>query len=180
VRVLPPPALIATVETEHVADFLGLPLWIWQLANLIAFLMVLLHFVAKPLAEAFRRRQLDIAERLREAQERRAEAARLEAEIHERLVRVDRELEEIRAQGVAEGEAARASLLERAEQESERVRREAEQEIERRLVAAKKELRRAAADLTAAVARQLLAGEITEKDRQRLLEESLRQLAERA
>lgn len=178
-RVLPDPALFAAVEAEHVANFLGLPLWIWQLANLIAFLAVLLHFVARPLAEAFRKRQLDVAERLRQAEEHRAEAARLEAEIHERLARVDRELEEIRARGVAEGEAARTSLLERAEQESERVRREAEQEIQRRLAAAKGELRRAAADLTASVARQLLAGEMTDKDRQRLLEESLQQLAER-
>ena len=167
------------LETESVPALLGIPLWIWQLANLIAFLAVLFHFVARPLAEAFRKRQLDVAERLRQAQERRAQAARLETEIHERLARLDRELEEIRARGVAEGETARASLLERADQESERVYREAEQQIERRLAAAKGELRRAAADLTASAARQLLAGEMTEKDRLRLFEESLRQLAER-
>ncbi|MGH9317296.1 MAG: hypothetical protein ACRD1P_09325 [Thermoanaerobaculia bacterium] len=170
----------ALFEAEGVADFLGIPLWIWQLANLVAFLAVLLHFVARPVVEAFRKRQQDIAERLRQAQERRAQAARLETQIHERLARVDRELEEIRARGVAEGEAARASLLERADQESERVRREAEQEIERRLAAAKAQLRQAAADLTSSAARQLLAGEMTEEDRRRLFEESLRQLAERA
>ncbi len=173
-------ALFAAGEAEHAAGFLGVPLWIWQLANLIAFLAVLFHFVARPLADAFRKRQLEVAERLRQAQERRAEAARLGAEIHERLARLDRELEEIRARGVAEGEAARAELMERAEQESERVRREAGQEIERRLAAAKGELRRAAADLTASAARQLLAGQLTEEDRRRLFEESLRQLAERA
>jgi F-type H+-transporting ATPase subunit b len=180
VSVPPGPSLVAAVEVDHVAQFLGLPLWIWQLANLIAFLAVLLHFVAGPLAEAFRKRQLEVAERLRQALKFRADAARLEVEIHERLARLDQELEEIRARGVAEGEAARASLLERAEQESERVRREAEEEIQRRLAVAKGELRRTAADLTASVAAQLLAGEMTEKDRQRLFEESLQQLAQRS
>lgn len=169
----------ALLEAEGAAEFLGLPLWIWQLVNLAAFLAVLLYFVARPLAEAFRKRRQDVADRLRQAQERRAEAARLETEIHERLACLDRELEEIRARGVAEGETARASLLERAELESDRIRRDAEQDIERRLTAAKAQLRRAAADLTAAAARDLLAGEMTEADRRRLLDESLHLLADR-
>ena len=173
-------ALLSEVGAEHAAGPLGIPQWIWQLANLVAFFGLLLYFGARPLTQIFRQRQLEVERRRKEAQERRAEAARLEAEIHERLARLDLELAQVRARGVAEGEAARASLIERAEQEAERVRREAEQEIERRLESAKADLRRAAADLTASAARELVAAQMTEEDRRRLFEESVERLRQRA
>lgn len=172
--------LLSGAPAEHGAGPLGVAQWIWQLANLLAFLAVLYYFAARPLTQMFRQRQLDVERRLKEAEERRAEAARLEAQIHERLARLDRDLAEVRARGVAEGEAARASLIERVDQEAERVRSDAEQEIERRLEAAKADLRRAAADLTAAAARELVAAQTTEEDRRRLLDESLGRLSQRA
>jgi F-type H+-transporting ATPase subunit b len=164
---------------EHETEgFLGLPMWIWQLANLIGFLAVLWYLVARPLAQAFRRRQEAIEERIREARTRREEAARLETEIHERMARLDQELADVRARGLTEGEAARAALLQRADEEADRVRREAEEEIGRRLAFAREELRRAAADLTAASALERLSAEITTDDRRRLLEESVGRLSE--
>jgi F-type H+-transporting ATPase subunit b len=174
-----PLSLLAQEAQEHAPTFLGLPLWLWQLANLVAFLAVLLYFVARPLAAMFRNRQLAVEERLREAKALRAEAERLGAEVHERMARLDDEIAEIRARGVAEGEAERAALTEKADREVERVRREAEQEIGRHLAAAKLELRRTAADLTAGAAREMLSAQITEEDRRRLLEEGVSQLAEK-
>ena len=173
---LPLLALFSAAEegAEHAAEtFLGLPLWIWQLANLILFLGVLLYFVARPLAAAFRARQVAVEERLEEARKRRAEAEHLESQIRERMARLDSEIAEIRARGVAEGESEKEELVKRAGSDAERVRREAEEEIGRRLDAAKEELRRAAADLTSAAARDLVAAQITEEDRRRLLEESV-------
>jgi F-type H+-transporting ATPase subunit b len=173
-------ALLLQETGEHQARLLGIPMWIWQLANLAAFLAVLYYFVAKPLTQIFRNRQLAVEEQLKQARERREEAARLQAEVHERMSQLDRELAQIRARGVAEGEAARAELIERADQEAERVRREAEQEIGRSLASAREALQRAAAELTASGARELLGREITEQDRRRLLEESLAKLEPRA
>jgi F-type H+-transporting ATPase subunit b len=163
---------------EHEAEkFLGLQMWIWQLANLIGFLWLLGYLVARPLAQAFRGRQEAIEERIREAGKRREEAARLETEIHERMAQLDRDLAEVRARGLTEGETAKTELLKRADEEAERVRREAEEEIARRLGFATAELRRAAADLTAAAAIERLSAEITAEDRKRLLEESMGSLA---
>jgi len=175
-----PVALAQQEAGEHAAAFLGLPLWLWQLVNLVLFLGVMLYFVARPLAAMFRKRQLEVEERLREAKALRAEAARLEAQVRERMVRLDQEIVEIRARGLTEGKAERAALSEKADLEVERVRREAEEEIGRRLAAAKQELRRVASDLTASAARELLAGEINEEDRRRLLEESVARLAEKS
>ena len=175
------PLSLAQSETgEHAAKFLGLPLWLWSLVNLALFLGVMLYFVARPLAAMFRKRQVEVEERLKEAKALRAEAARLEAQVRERMVRLDQEIVEIRARGSAEGEAERAALSEKAEREAERVRREAEEEIGRRLAAAKQELRRTAADLTAAAAREMLAAQIDDQDRRRLLEESVARLSEKS
>ena len=54
--------------------------------------------------------------------------------------------------------------------------REAQEEIARRLTAAKSELSRAASELTASAAREILSGEITGEDRQRLLAESVEKM----
>lgn len=172
-----PLTLLARQAEEHAENFLGLPLWLWQLANLALFLGVLLYFVARPMAAMFRQRQLDVEKRLAEAKALRAEAAQLGEQVKERMSRLDREIADIRARGHAEGETERAALAERADREVERVRKEAEQEISRRLAAAKQELRKTAADLTAGVARDLLAAQITDDDRRRLLDESVARLA---
>jgi F-type H+-transporting ATPase subunit b len=170
--------LAASETEEHAAAFLGIPLWIWQLANLVLFLGVLLYFVARPIAAMFRKRQLEVEERLREAKAMRAEAARLEADVHERMARLDVEIAEIRARAVAEGEAERVALAQRADQEVERARREAEAEIARRLTAAKLELKSTAAELTASTARELLSAQITDDDRRRLLDDSVKRLGD--
>lgn len=169
-------ALLLQEGAEQPGKLLGIPMWIWQLANLAAFLAVLLYFVARPLTQIFRNRQLEVERRATEAAQRRAEAARLETEVHERMARLDLELAQIRARGIAEGEAARSELIERADAESLRVRREAEEEIARGLASAKEQLRRTAADLTASAARGIVALQINDEDRRRLLEEGLRRL----
>jgi F-type H+-transporting ATPase subunit b len=171
-------ALVSSAEGGE--SFLGLPMWIWQLANLVAFLGVLVYFVARPLAQAFARRQQAVEERIVEARKKREEAARLETEIHERMARLDRDLADVHARGLAEGESARAALIRKADEEAERVRREAEQEIGRRLAFAREELRRAAADLTSSAALARISSEITDEDRRRLLDEAVAQLPQRS
>jgi F-type H+-transporting ATPase subunit b len=171
----PIPAVLFLLEeeAEHAAKFLGIPLWIWQIVNLICFLGVLIYFVAKPMAAAFRKRQLEIEERGKQAERQRAEVERLAVEIQERTARLEIEIEEIRRQGIAEGESARAALSVRAKEEAERVRRQAAEEIERRLAAAKMELRQVAADLTVSAASEIVSRELTDEDRRRLLSESV-------
>lgn len=160
-------------EAEHAAKFLGIPLSIWQILNLILFLAVLIYFVAKPMAAAFRRRQLEIEERRKQAETQRAEVERLSVEIRERTARLEIDIEEIRRQGIVEGESARAALSVRAQEEAERVKRQAAEEIERRVTAAKMELRQAAADLTVSAGSEIVSREITDEDRRRLLSESV-------
>lgn len=165
-------------EAEHASRFLGIPLWIWQILNLVLFLVVLIYFVAKPMAAAFRKRQLEIEQRLKEAEKQRAAVERLSSELRDRTLRIEREIEEIRKQGRADGEEARAALAARAGEEAQRLRNDAAEEIARHLNAAKAQLRQTAADLTASTAQEILAREITPEDRQRLLSESVVRMKE--
>jgi F-type H+-transporting ATPase subunit b len=168
--------LFSSEEGEHASSFLGLPLTVWQILNLVLFLAVLIYFVAKPMSAAFRKRQEEIEERRREAEKQKASVERLSTDIRERTAKLEREIEEIRKQGVAEGQAARAELTARADEEVARVGKETKEEIERRMAAAREELRRAAADLTAQSAEGILSREINDADRQRLLTESVEKL----
>jgi len=170
--------LLAEEGAEHAGRVLGIPEWIWQLANLVLFLGVLIYFVARPLTEAFRKRQVAVEKRLLEAKEKRAEAERFEREISERMNKLESDLEEVRRRGREDGEAARSELEQRARDEAERIRKDAEAEIERRVAAAKAELRREAANLTASAAQEIVAREMTDEDRRRLLTESVSRLKE--
>jgi F-type H+-transporting ATPase subunit b len=169
--------LLRFQEEGHPAEkFLGLPMPLWQLLNLVLFLAVLVYLVGKPLAAAFRSRQVDIEKRTREAERRRTEVDRLAREIEERTVRLERDIEEIRKQGLADGERARAELAARADEEVARVGREAQEEIARRLAEAKAQLRRSAGDLTTQRAVEILSREINDEDRRRILEDGVQRL----
>ena len=174
----PPLSLPFEEAAEHAGKILGLPAWIWQLANLALFLAVLIYFVARPLTKAFRDRQLAVEKALADAREKRAEAVRFEAQIQERMSRLEREVVEIRRQGAADGESARNALVERAQEEADRVRKDAEEEIARRVAAAKADLQQTAANLMASTAREIVTREITDDDRRRLLTESVERLKE--
>lgn len=168
--------LFSSEEGEHASRFLGLPLWIWQILNLGLFLAVLVYFVAKPMAAAFRKRQLEIEERRVQAEKQRGQVQRLSAEIRERTAKLEREIEEIRAQAVKEGESARAELAARADEEAARAGRDAQEEIARRLAEAKAELRKTAAALTAERSTEILSRQITDEDRRRLLDDGVNRL----
>jgi F-type H+-transporting ATPase subunit b len=172
----PPLALILSSESAEHAGFLGLPTWLWQVLNLVLFVVVLLYFVARPLAAAFRKRQVQIEERRKEAERQLAEVRQLSEEIRSRTARLEEDIARVRREGVEEGEKARAELAVRADEEAERVRRQAEEQIDRRLAAAREELRQTAADLTAAAATEILTREINDKDRSRLVADGVSQL----
>jgi F-type H+-transporting ATPase subunit b len=176
---IPIAVLLFLQEEGHAPQkFLGIPLTVWQLVNLVLFLAVLIYFVAKPMSAAFRARQLEIEKRAKEAEHRRAEVDRLAREIEERTARLEREIEEIRRQGVQDGQSAREELVARADAEVERTRKEAQEEIGRRLAEAKAELRQSAAALTAERAAEILKREINADDRRRLIDDGVSRLKE--
>ena len=169
--------LVLLSEEGHESEkFLGLPIWIWQFLNLALFVAVLLYFVARPLAETFRKRQEAIEERRREAEKQRASVDRLALDIRDRTAKIEKEIAEIRKQGQADGEEARRQLAARADEEAGRIGKDSVDEIGRRVAAAREQLRQTAADLTGKAAAEILAREITPADRERLLADGVARL----
>lgn len=168
----------AAEEEEVAKKFLGLPVDLWKLANLVLILAFLVYFLGKPFNAFFRKRREDLDEALDRAREEREKAVSLAAEMTARLAALENEIAGIRRRGAEDGEREKQAQLEAAAKEAENLRRTAAEEIERRLAAAKRELARAAADLASTRARDVLAEAITDDDRRRLLDESVRNVAQ--
>lgn len=167
---------------EHAADahgaktFLGLPVWIWKLANMILFIWVLWRLLRKPFWNFFAGRKKSITESLETAAERKDRAERMESEIRERLDKLEEEIEGIRQRAAEDGERISREIAANAERDTEKVRRAAQAEIEQRLRNARQELRSEAARLAAERAGQIVESTITEADRRKAFEAGIEQL----
>lgn len=167
----------AAEEEEVAQKFLGLPVELWKLVNLLLILGLLVYLLGKPFNTHFRKRREDLDDAIDRASAEREKALALAAEMTARLASLEKEIAEIRQRGAGEGESEKRAQIEAAVRDAETLRRNAADEIERRLAAAKKDLARAAADLAADRARDVLAGAITDEDRRRLLDESVQSVS---
>ncbi len=163
------PALAA----EGGESFLGIPMPAWKAVNLLFFLAALVWFVGRPLGRFLESRRDGIRYELKEARRKLAEAEELRAQVLKRLEEVEVEVEEIRARAEREGAAERERILASAEEEEKRLLRRVDDEIDRRTMETRQRLAEDTAALTAQLARELLEREITESDRERVLERSL-------
>ena len=167
----------AAEEEEVAQKFLGIPVEIWKLANLLLILGVLVYFLGRPFSQHFRKRRGDLDEAIDRAAAEREKAIALSAEMTARLASLEKEIAEIRRRGAEEGEREKRAQIEAAAREAETLRKNAAAEIDHRLAAAKADLARAAAALAADRAREVIAASITDEDRRRLLDESVREVA---
>ncbi|MBW3563910.1 MAG: ATP synthase F0 subunit B [Acidobacteria bacterium] len=163
-------------EAHGSETFLGIPVWIWKLANMILFIWVLWRLLRKPFWTFFANRKKDIAESLETAAERKERAERMESEIRERLDKLEEEIEGIRQRAAEDGERISREIAANAERDTEKVRRAAQAEIEQRLRNARQELRSEAARLAAERASQIVESTITESDRRKAFEAGIEQL----
>lgn len=171
-------APVWAAEEEEVAQkFLGLPVGVWKILNLLVLLGLLVYFLGRPFRIHFRKRREDLDDALDRAAVERDKAIALASEMTARLASLEKEIAEIRQRGSTEGEHEKQAQIEAAAREAENLRKSAAEEIERSLAAAKQELARAAADLASARAREVIKITITDEDRRRLLDESVKNLS---
>jgi len=177
-RLLPlaAPALAAEGH-EAAATFLGQPLWIWQLINLVVFLGLLVWLLKKPVGAFFGDRRREVEETLRKAEENRKRAEELVVQIEGRLAKLDLDLAAIHEHAKTEAAAEQDDLLRQAEDESKKIVERARAEMETRVRHARKELTTFAGDLSVEIARDLLAKNVSHEDEDRLLREGLTSLA---
>lgn len=168
----------AAAAADPFATWMGLPAWIWMLANLILFFGVLGYYLGPPIARFLEARGRRIHEELAEARERRSEAAELQASLGAKVAALEAQIAEILERAGSEGHREHDAVLEHAEREKERLLAQAKGEIDHRVTQARQELKDFTAELSARLAREQLERELGPNERQRIFRRNLDRLEE--
>ena len=173
-------ALPAWAAEEGGSGFLGLPTLFWKAANFIFFFGLLYVLLARPAAQFFRSRREQVAERLAEAERAQRDAEQLRAEMTQRVAALSGEIEALRERLRRDGEREREALERQGEAEAARFVAQIEQEATRRVADTRRELAAEAAAVAADLAFELLQRQLNDGDRERIFNDTLARLGERA
>jgi F-type H+-transporting ATPase subunit b len=165
-------------EHEAPKTYFGIPGWILKLANMILFLGVLGWALGGPIKKALNERRVQIKTEAEEARARRAKADQLASDIQARLTQIENDVRAIHDRAQAEGEKQKRELIAAAEAEAQKILQSARNEVDNRLKHARHELTEYAGELATQRAEQILREKVTDTDRERLFEESVREVAE--
>jgi F-type H+-transporting ATPase subunit b len=165
-------------EHEAPKTYFGIPGWILKLANMLLFLGVLGWFLGGPIKKALVDRRVQIQADAEEAKARRAKADQLAADIQARLTQIENDVRAIHDRAQAEGEKQKKELIAAAEAEAQKILQSARNEVDNRLKRARHELTEYAGELATQRAEQILREKVTDNDRERLFDESVREVAE--
>jgi len=165
-------------ELEAPKTYFGIPGWILKLANMFLFIGVLGWALGGPIKKALNDRRVQIQTEADEARARRVKADQLAADIQARLTQIENDVRAIHERAQAEGEKQKQELIAAAEAEAEKILQSARNEVDNRLKHARHELTEYAGELATQRAEQILREKVTDKDRERLFDESVREVAE--
>jgi F-type H+-transporting ATPase subunit b len=165
-------------EPTGAPKFLGLPAWVWKLANMIAFLAFLGWLLGGPVKRALAGRGEQIRRDAEEARERRAKADQMARDIQMRLTQIEDEIRQIRERAQSEGERQKQEMLAAAEAEAQKILANARSEVDNQLRHARHELTEYAGQLASERAEKLLREKITDADQKKLFRESLDEIEE--
>lgn len=144
---------------------------IFQGINLVILLGVLGYFARGPIREFFSSRRSVIRTELDEAASLLAEAEQRNADLQRRLVDLNSEVENIREAAARRAEEEAERILADARASADRIRSDAQAAVDQELRRAQAELREEAADLALEIAARKLTENVTEGDRDRLIDE---------
>ncbi len=145
----------------------------WRTANFIALLVILIKFLAKPIANALAGRRQQVITELEELRRKRDEAEQSYREFEKRLAGMEKEMEVVVQRAIAQAENEKTKILEDAEKAAEDIRRQAEAAIQAEIVDAKRALRDEIADQAAIMAEELIMNNLTPEDQVKITEQYL-------
>ena len=149
----------------------GLMDFVWEAGNLLLLLGVLVYLGRKPVLNYLSERRQRIQDNLANSERLLTEAKARLAEWTQKTGQLDVEIEELRQMARERAEQERAQILEDARLTAERIKRDAASGVDREVERAKQELRDEAADLSVELAGKLLQEQVTDGDRDRLVDE---------
>jgi F-type H+-transporting ATPase subunit b len=144
---------------------------LWQIANLLLLVGVLIYFARKPALAFLASRRDTISKNLESSAQLLAESERRLAEWNQKAVHLDQEVSAIRDAIRRAAETERDRILADARASAERLLESARAVAERELHQAREALRREAADLAVELAAKILREQVNDGDRTRLVDE---------
>jgi F-type H+-transporting ATPase subunit b len=144
---------------------------LYPILNFVLLIGVLVYFTRKPIQAFFAERRRAIHDDLERAAELQRQAEERYAKWQRRLVDLERELEGIRRTGRERAEAEREHILADARANAARIEQTARLAADQELRRAREALRDEASELAVELAAGLLRDQVTEADRDRLLDE---------
>ncbi len=155
----------ASEEGGSLMDF------VWEAGNLLLLLGVLVYLGRKPVLNYLSERRQRIQNNLASSEQLLKDAEGRLAEWTQRAAKLDVEIEELHQMARERAEQERLQILEDARATAERIRRDAASGVDREVERAKQALRDEAADLSVELAGKLLQDQVTDGDRDRLVDE---------
>jgi F-type H+-transporting ATPase subunit b len=152
---------------------MGLMDWVWKIVNFSILVILLYVFAWKGVRSYMQQRKDLIATSIKEAQEAKALAEKTLSEVEERLRLKDTEINAIVAAAVETGEREKSRLIEEGEKLKTRIIEQAKANIEFEIKKAKQEIKAEAVEASLKIAEEKIRSRMTEKEQERLLQESI-------
>lgn len=133
----------------------------------------LFFLLRKPVSNALGARVKGIEDQLSDLEAKKAAAERQLAEYNRKFAQLEKEAEEIMAEYVRQGEEAKVRILKEAEEASEKLKIQAQKTIESEFQNAREQLRAEVLDKALAKAEEIIKGQISAEDQEKLVDEYL-------
>jgi F-type H+-transporting ATPase subunit b len=146
---------------------------VWRTLNFAVLFILLFVLLRKPASQFFANRRETIAQTLEDFEKKQKAAEARMKELEASLADLTKERATIMAEYVRDGEAEKEKIVAHAHEMAERIKKQAEVTIGNEIKAAKTELTNEVAEMSAAMAEDLIRKSITSQDQERLVEEYL-------
>ncbi|PID72549.1 MAG: F0F1 ATP synthase subunit B [Desulfobulbus propionicus] len=145
----------------------------WRTINFVALVIILVKFLAKPIASGLSGRQKQIQDELQELETKRDEAQAEYKAFEAKIAGMEEEMGKVVEKAIAQAENEKQRILAEAEQSAEDIKRQAEASIQAELEDAKRVLRVEVAEQAAAMAEELIVNNLTPEDQVTITEQFL-------
>lgn len=152
-------------------DHTPLEALLYQIANVLILLGVIFYFARKPIIDFLANRRDQIQGDVAAAAELLSEAEARHREIQGNLANLESEIENLQEQSSRRAEEEAERILAEARRSAERIQADATAAIDQELLRAQRELRSEAAGLAVDMAGDILKQQVSDTDRERLLDE---------
>lgn len=164
---------MAAAEKAHSANFVD---FLGKAINFIILFGGLTYFLFKPVRNFLEKRRHDIEHLLEETEDSKREAEQKLEEAKSRLTGLEEEIARIKEEAEREGRREKEKIIQLAEKEAERIKSYTRQEIEMLFQAEIQHLREYIAELTAALAEEMIKKKLSPEDQSLLINKSIERL----